>query len=184
MTRSATNKKALGEASKNATMAFDALNSPKYKDIPVAEKEAWLMAAVLHCDLSRLVVSLDECEPGIARLLSMVDIVSKLYEAKAWYLTSGPKALREIAKTRSCGVDFVNARLRELKALHLIEVERYAVYRNKIGYHYDTDMPKYLALFGEEDSEHFYDVLINFVHFSGEWAKLTKEVIQNEAAVV
>lgn len=183
MARSERNKKALGGASRNATKAFDALSSPRYKDTPTAEKEAWLMAAVLHCDLCRLVVSLDECEPGIASLLSMADIVSKLYEAKTWYLTSGAKGLRDIAKTKRCGVEAVNTRLRDLKALHpLVEVEKYAIYRNKIGYHYDAETPKHLIQFGQEDSDHFYSVLINFVRFSGEWAKLAKKVIQEKAA--
>lgn len=183
MARSEKNKKALGGASRNATTAFDALSSQKYKDTPTAEKEAWLMAAVLHCDFCRLVVSLDECEPGIASLLSMADIVSKLYEAKNWYLTTGAKALREIAKTKRCGAEAVNTRLKELKALHpLVEVEKYAIYRNKIGYHYDPDTPKHLTQFGKEDSEHFYAVLTNFVRFSGEWAKLTKKVVQEKAA--
>jgi hypothetical protein len=183
MARSVRNKKALGGASRNATKAFDALSSPKYKDTPTAEKEAWLMAAVLHCDLCRLVVSLDECEPGIASLLSMADIVSKLYEAKTWYLASGAKALREIAKTKRGGAETVNTRLKELKALlPLVEIEKYAIYRNKIGYHYDADTPKHLTQFGKEDSDYFYAALINFVRFSGEWAKLTKKVIQEAAA--
>lgn len=181
MARSERNKKALGEASRNATKAFDVQVSAKYRDTPTAEKEAWLMAAVLHCDVCRLVVSLDECEPGIASLLSMADIVSKLYEAKTWYLTSGAKGLREIAKTKRCGVEIVNIRLKKLKALHPIgEVDKYAIYRNKIGYHYDADTLKHLTQFGKEDSDHFYAVLINFVRFSGEWAKLTKKVIQEE----
>lgn len=185
MNHHARNKEALGGASVNATKAFDALTSPKYKNIPTPEKKAWLMAAVLHCDLCRLVVSLDECEPGIASLLSMADIVSKLYEAKAWYFKSGAMALRKIAQAKRCGVAVVDSRLRELRSLYpLVEVEKYGIYRNKIGYHYDADTPEYLARFGQEDSNHFYALLINFARFSGEWAKLTKMVVQETAATI
>jgi hypothetical protein len=183
MDRSEKNLKALVGASKNATDAFDALHSPEYKHVPHAEKAAWVMAAVIHCDLCRLVVSLDECEPGIAKLLSMADIVSKLYEAKKWYLGVGAKALRKIAEGKSCDTTIVDAKLKELKSLHpIVKVEKYAVYRNKVGYHYDVDTPTYLTRFGQEDSDDFYALLITFSRFSGEWAKLTKRVIQEASA--
>lgn len=89
-----------------------------------------------------------------------------------------------MAKIKHCGVEAVDAKLKELKSLYpLGEVERYVIYRNKIGYHYDADMPEYLARFGQEDSSHFYALLKNFVLFSREWARLTKKVIQDVAAV-
>ena len=120
MARSVANHKALSGASKSAGRALEALSDPQWAHIPREEVVAWAMAAVIHCDMCRLVVSLDECEPGIASLLAMSDVVSKLYEIKRWYLGQGAKALRKIACTKSCGIPLVDERLRQLKSLHPI----------------------------------------------------------------
>jgi hypothetical protein len=141
------------------------------------------MAAIIHCDVCRLVVAFDECEPGLAKLLSMADIASKLYEAKKWYLGAGSKALRQIATGKVCGTQLVDEKLKALKSSHPIsKIDGYAVYRNKVGYHYDADTPQFLSQFGEEDSDAFYAVLMTFAQFSGEWAKLTKAVVQSTSS--
>ena len=179
MSRSSTNQKALSGASRNAGRAFEAVSAVKYTHVPKAHKVAWAMAALIHCDMCRLLVSLDECEPGLAKLLSMADIASKLYEAKKWYVGAGSRALRHIASGKSCGTQLVDQKLKELKSIHPIgKADTYAVYRNKVGYHYDADTPEYLAQFGQEDFDAFYSLLTTFARFSGEWAKLTKTVVQ------
>jgi len=113
----------------------------------------------------------------------MSDVVSKLYEIKRWYLGQGAKALRKIACTKSCGIPLVDERLRQLKSLHPIgSVDKYANYRNRLGYHYADDTVDHLVRFGEEESIHFYALLTTFVRFSGEWAKLTSAVLRDAAA--
>lgn len=180
MARNDRNLKALGGASRSATQALDALDSPEYAHVPRLHRDIWVMATVIHCDICRLVVALDECEPGAARLLSMAGVVSKLYEAKKWYLSAGARSLREIAKIKTCGQTYIEGRLKELKAQHPIsKIDAYAVFRHKVGHHYDAETPKYLAMFGNQDSVAFYSALMTFVRFSGEWAKLAIQVIQD-----
>ncbi len=84
------------------------------------------MAAVIHCDLFRLVVAFDECEPGTARLLSMASTISKLYEAKKWYLDAGAKTLRRIAQRKACGIQPVEDKLKELESSsELVKIDKY-----------------------------------------------------------
>lgn len=183
MARSGRNLRALGGASENATLAFDALSSQEFEAVPKSEKEAWFMSAAIHCDLSRLAVSLSECEPGVAKLLSMADLISKLYEIEKWYSGAGAKRLREIAAAKTCGTSLVDHTLKEMKALHPIsKVDKYRIYRNKVGYHYDVNTPQYLQRFAKEDSDAFFALLLSFVRFSGEWASLTTKVVRAHAA--
>ncbi|NTV51201.1 MAG: hypothetical protein HGA20_16360 [Geobacteraceae bacterium] len=179
MNRSSTSQNALSGAYRNAELAFEAVNAMKYKHVPKADKVVWAVAALIHCDMCRALVSLDKCEPGFAKLLSMMDIASKLYEAKKWYLGAGSKALRQIASRKSCGTQIVDQKLKELKAIHPIgRADNYTDYRNKVGHHYCEDTPEQLLRFGQEDSDEFYSLLTTFARFSGEWVKLTKTVIQ------
>jgi hypothetical protein len=181
--RSVANHKALSGASLSAGRALAALSDPQCAHVPKEEVVAWAMAAVIHCDMCRLVVSLDECEPGLASLLAMSDVVSKLYEAKRWYLGQGAKSLRKIACRKVCGTAVVDDRLKELKSQHPIgSVDRYASYRNRVGNHYAEDTVEYLIRFGQEESLNFYTLLTTFVRFSGEWAKLTGTVLRDSAA--
>jgi len=137
------------------------------------------MAAIIHCDMCRLVIALDECEPGSASLLTMLDVISKLYEAKNWFTKVGAKELRAIAAAKSRDRTCVETVLKNLKSKHRIaDIDRYAAYRNKIGYHYDPEALDLLLRFGQEDSEAFYDMLLRFVRFSHDWAELTKKVLQ------
>jgi hypothetical protein len=182
MKRSELNEMALKAASRNAQNAIDTVRSENFANIPLNEKIAWAMAAMIHCDICRLVVALDECDSeGVARLLWMADIVSKLHEAKRWYFEKGGPLLQDIAKSRTCGPDMVRKKLKEIKTNHPIgAVDKYADYRNKFGYHYDADAIDYLEKFGNEAAGHFYDLLKHFTLFSGEWAQLTRSLIQNQ----
>ena len=179
--RSAKNKTALSGASRNAQRALDAASSPDLKHVHDDDKTAWAMAALIHCDLCRLVVSFDECQvEGVARLLCLADVASKLFEARNWYNNAGTKLLLKIAERKSVAVEHLKKQIEQLKQTHQIHrVNKYENYRNKVGYHYDAKAITYLQHFGTEDSDHFFDVLTEFVKFSGSWAQLTKDLIQN-----
>ncbi len=182
MTRTEANKKTLRSASRNAEQAVNAVTTNECALVPMEEKVAWAMAAVVHCDMCRLIVAFDECErEGIARLLWMADIVSKLYEAKRWYLQKGSRRLRNIAKRKKCGPDCVGNKLKKIRSkFPITEIDKYAKYRNKLGFHYDDKAIDCLNEFGEENAESFFHLLKTFAHFSGEWAQLTKSLIKNE----
>ena len=176
------NRIALAGASKNAARAFEAVTTPEFAHVPIDEKSAWAMAALIHCDVCRLVIAFDECErDGIARLLCMADISSKLFEARNWYNNTGTDLLRGIAVRKPCGVASVNISIEHLKSAHQVHrINKYADYRNKFGYHYDAQALQYLQQFGGEDAEEFFEVLRSFVRFSGEWAQLTKSLVQSQ----
>lgn len=180
MERNQRNEEALRGASKNAEKAFEAVHGKELESVPEDEKVAWAMAAIIHCDLCRLVIAFDECErEGIARLLWMADIVSKLHEAKRWYFEKGNKLLQAIAGRKSCGLDSVRKKIKKIKAEFPIgKIDAYSDYRNKFGYHYDADAVTYLQKFGNEDADAFYELLMVFTSFSGEWAKLTRALLK------
>lgn len=175
-------EKALKDASRNAQNAFDAVSSVEFAHVADEEKTAWAMAALIHCDVIRLVVAFEKCErEGVARLLWMSDIVSKLHEAKRWYFEKGSPLLQKIAENKACGLEPVRKKLKEIRTKHPIgKVEEYRDYRNKFGYHYDADALTYLNKFGKEAAEPFYDLLKQFVLFSGEWAQLSSSLIKNQ----
>lgn len=180
--RSALNRTALSGSSRNAAKALEAAKLPEHSHYPEDEKSAWAMAAVIHCDICRLVIAFDECERegGIARLLCMADIVSKLYEARNWYNNPGTKLLREISARKSFGAQKTNKSIEALKREHQVHrVNRYENFRNKLGYHYDAQTIKFLEEFGNEESDDFFDILTSVVKFCGDWAKLTKRIIQS-----
>lgn len=181
--RTARNQTALLGASRSAEKAFQSVSDADLAHYPANEKTAWAMAAVIHCDFCRLVIAYDECErEGLARLLSMADISSKLVEARNWYNNAGSKLLKEIATSKPCGAEAVSKRIEELKNTHGIHrVNRYVNYRNKFGYHYDENAIAYLQKFGEESADEFFELLSSFVRFSGDWAQLTKNLVQENA---
>ncbi len=181
--RTELNQKALAGASKNADKAFQAVSDQQFAHVPPSQKTAWAMAAVIHCDFCRLVIAYEECErEGLARLLWMADISSKLFEARNWYSNTGTKLLREIASGKPCGVAPVNKEIELLKNTHQIHrINKYEDYRNKFGYHYDENAIACLEKFGAEDANEFFEILVSFVKFSGEWAQLTKNLLKTNA---
>jgi hypothetical protein len=140
------------------------------------------MAAIIHCDRCRVLVAYDEADRGgLAKLLALTDMASKLFEAKRWYFEKGDKLLCKIAKTKKCGEPFIRERLTQLRKSRKIGmIESYSKYRNKFGYHYDSDALEYLVKFGQEDSAAFFELVADFARFSGEWAKLTSSLIKDE----
>jgi hypothetical protein len=176
------NEQTIKIVSKNAQKAFDALQAEEFSSVPKNQKVAWAMAAMIHCDMCRLVVAFDECDrEGLARLLWMVDISSKLFEAKNWYFGKGGRLLLEIAKNKNCGDNAIREKIKEIKTNHPIgKVEKYSTYRNKIGYHYDEHALDLLEQFGKEDAEIFFDMISTFARFSGEWAQLTSSLIKKQ----
>lgn len=184
MKRTELNENALREASINAEKAIDAVHAKEYAAVHPNEKVAWAMAAMIHCDVCKLVVAFDECEhEGIAKLLWMADIAAKLYEAKCWYFKKGGKLLNDIALTKSSSASGVQNKIKEIKSKYPIgNIDEYKKYRNKISYHYDIDALKYLKQFGNEDAGSFNERLRMLVQFSGEWAQLTHSTINPLAA--
>lgn len=182
MKRTELNEKVLVAASTGAEKAVNAVCAQEFASVSEDEKVAWAMAAVIHCDQCRLLVAYDECErDGIARLLWMADIVSKLHEAKRWYFNTGQKLLLSIAATKDCDPDYVHIKIKEIKSNHPIgEIDAYSTYRNKFGYHYDADALSYLDRFANESADLFYERLMTFSQFSSEWIKLTSSLIKNE----
>jgi hypothetical protein len=148
--RSERNRIALSGASKNVAKALNAVSSPDFKHVSEDEKIAWTMAALIHCDLCRLVVSFDECQvEGAARLLCLADIASKLFEARNWYNNVGTKLLLAIAEQKSIDVVGVRRKIDDIKQVHQIHrVNKYKDYRNKFGYHYDASAILHLQRFG------------------------------------
>ena len=182
MKRTELNETTLIGASEGAEKAVNAVRAQEFASVSEDEKVAWAMAAVIHCDQCRLLVAYDECErEGIARLLWMADIVSKLHEAKHWYFNTGGKLLLSIAATKDCGQDYVRKKIKEIKSNHPIgEIDAYSDYRNKFGYHYDVDALTYLDQFANESADLFYERLMTFSRFAHEWVKLTSSLIKNE----
>jgi len=182
MIRTIANEKALKGASKNAENAVNCVTSAQCGSVSKDEKIAWAMAAVIHCDMCRLIVAFDECErDGLARLLWMADLVSKLYEAKRWYFEKGARLLRKIAERKNCGQDCVGKKLKEIRSKYpVVKIDTYAKYRNKLGFHYDVNAIGYLNEFCSEDVALFHELLLVFSRFSGEWSKLTRSLIKDE----
>jgi predicted Zn-ribbon and HTH transcriptional regulator len=182
MQRTELNEKALKGASSGAEKAFNAAFATELAAVSYDEKVAWAMAAIIHCDQCRLIVAYDECElEGIARLLWMADIVSKLHEAKRWYFKTGCRLLLDIATTKNCGQEYVQKAIKEIKSNHPISgIDEYADYRNKFGYHYDVNALSYLDKFAKENADLFFKRLRTFSRFSAEWISLTRSLIANE----
>jgi len=172
---------ALNGASVNAQKAFDAAFSEDFTDIPKGQKTSWAMAAIIHCDICRQVVTFNECKvDGLARLLFIADITSKLFEAHRWYFGAGSELLKGIARDKGLSEESIIDTLKKLASLHKIgKIQSYADYRNKFGYHYDQNALSYLKEFGDEDANDLHNLLMGFVKYSGDWAKITKSLIQD-----
>lgn len=180
MDDSSTNYLALNGASKNAQKAFDAAFSNEYIHVPEDEKKAWAMSAIIHCDICRHVVAFDECKvEGLARLLFIADITSKLFETQRWYFGTGAGLLKRIAKSKGVSEKNVTDALKVLSSKYKIgKAQSHANFRNKFAYHYDENALSYLKKFGEEDANNFHELLIGFVKYSADWARFTKDLIQ------
>ena len=172
---------ALKGASINAQLAFDKLYGTEFAHIPISERQALAMAAIIHCDVCRLVTALDECRyEGLARILWMAEISSKLCEAKDWYFKIGSKLLCDIAISKSYKLEMVTSKIKKIKLTHpIVGIDNYRVYRNKFSYHYDQEALVHLIKFGKEDADSFFDLLMTFALFSKEWAALTRAIILN-----
>lgn len=180
--RSESFQKLLAAASKNADKTFQVFCDPNCAMVPINEKTAWAMAAVIQCDLCRLITAYEDCErEGLARLLWLADITSKLLEARNWYTKSGKKLILEISLSKPCGVEPVDKKIQQLITRHHIHrVNKYKEYRNKFSYHYDGNAIEYLQKFSELDAKEFFEILIDFLEFSRNWAQLTRNLIQGK----
>ena len=162
---------------------MQAFRSEEFDLVPDEQKQAWAMAALIHCDLTRLIVALDAAEGSMARLLWMADLAAKIYEAKRWYLERGGPLLLGIAEQNGYGGDSVREKIRELKAEHQLSgIERLADYRNKLSAHYDEEALEYLERFERAHADEFFSTVGEFVRFSRGWALLARDVLSHVAS--
>lgn len=165
----------------NAERAFNAAFSPAYAQRPELYRHTWAAAAILHCDILRYVVSYEHAtRQGLVRLLWMGDIVSMLYEAREWFLRTGGPNLMEIASLAGDDVAEVQADLKRIKRLYPLDgIDFYKDFRNKVGHHYDPSFVFHLHEFAGSDPKVFFELLNNFVRFSGAWIALCKRVLSH-----
>lgn len=171
----------LAIASLAAERAFEAAVASEYSSYPEIQRHTWAAAAILHCDILRYVVTLENSTTdGLVRLLWMGDIVSMLYEAREWFYHTGTPNVLKIAT--SCGAD-VAALREDLKALNklypLCGVDAFADFRNKVGHHYTPQFVSHLHAFAGTDSGSFFELLTNYARYANEWSAICRKVIQN-----
>ena len=170
----------LTRASAIAERALVAATQDENLSIPLVERETWLTATVIHCDILRMMVALDQCPPeGIARLLWYGDIASALMEAKAWFFNKGNKNLISLAEAKGLDGKSIRSQLRQLADLSpLHELDKYSDYRNKVGHHYDHGLLEHLHTFSTMDAQQFFRLLTNYAEYSTGWVRLCKSVLQ------
>ena len=181
MNRTDINTDVLQKTSRNTAQAYDALYSAEYDHIPEEDKLAWAMACVIHCDITRFLVAISESEAGVTKLLWMAELVSKLFEAEMWYAKKGVLLLENIAKRNDWKGESVRDLTSKLRTDNSIDrIKKFRKYRNKLSFHYERNALDHLRMFGEVDTDEFYNIVKSFVKFSQEWADLTKQVVSNE----
>jgi hypothetical protein len=171
----------LAEASNNADKAYSLVFSEKYSHIPDVEKSIWASAAIIHCDICRLTLAINDTNGlWVARLLTVGDIASKLYEARNWYANTAKSFLIQFASThQEVDNEAVLNKINLLFKKHRpYRIENYKNYRNKVGFHYDSKLLTYFKEFGDLDAEEFFDILESFVQFSHDWHELTKQLLE------
>lgn len=170
--------KILIKVSVNAKNALDAINSQQYLNTSKEEKELCAMSLIILCDIVRLFVAYTKCEKeGIARLLHMADIFSKLYEAKKWYFKTGNKAFSNISKNNGTEDHFANQIKTIKKNFPTEEIESFKEYRNKFSFHYDTNALTFLQDFGNEIGD-FAEIVQKCIDFSCIWVQLVEDLIE------
>jgi len=174
-------RKLLIGASEAAEKAFHAIASPGLAHVPIELREAWLTATVIHCDLCRLMVAYEECErDGIARLLWMGDIASKLYEARLWFHQIGNKLLLKLAHRHGDDQAELRSRLKELERAHPIKnAAAYEKYRHKVGHHYSPEIGTILHDFGQSDSDVFFGTIADVTNYARNWVAMYKHLVRD-----
>lgn len=134
------------------------------------------MALLIHNDVCREVHNLN-INPtiGTSKLLSLGQVLLKLFEANLWYSKIGNKKLLELAKSRGMH-EFIKAKLKELKPLRPSRIEKYADIRNSLSAHYDQLSPKLLQELGTVQAGAFFEDIKMTIRYHQEWLKALRSV--------
>lgn len=172
---------ATAKISQHAKQAVLAVRDEGYSHIPEDEKILWAMSNVIHCDMIRLIDAWNNSDKnGLASVLSVGDIVSKLVEARRWYTTKGYVGIKTIVERKGLDPDAVNS-IKQLSSKHPInQIDEYKKYRNKMGYHYDLDAIDHLYELGTGTEEaDVIKILKIFLEYSHAWVRIIHPVLQS-----
>lgn len=138
--------------------------------------EVKFMASLIHNDVCREIFCL-ESNPtvGDSKLLSIAQVILKLFEANLWYSKIGNKRLLVLAKSRGME-EFVRAKLKEIKFLGSSGVEKYADIRNYLSAHYVQQSPVTLQKLGTIQADTFFKDIEMTTRYRHEWLKVLRSV--------
>jgi hypothetical protein len=132
--------------------------------------------------MARTIVAVDSAPLGIARIMCMAETVSRLFEVKRWYTEKGRASLLAIAERKGIKTNVESSLSAISKTTQIGRIDSYAKYRNKIGYHYDKDAITHLESFVTEPADPYHELLLAFLTYSRDWAKLVRDTIQASRA--
>lgn len=134
------------------------------------------IASLMHNDVCREIHNLTVNPTiGASKLLSIGSIILKLFEENRWYSDVGNKRLRELAKSRGM-LEFIEAKLKEMKLIRPSRIEKYAGIRNKLAGHYDNQIVNILQELGAIQSDAFFEDIEMMVRYSQEWLQALRSI--------
>jgi hypothetical protein len=133
-------------------------------------------ASLIHNDVCREFHNLtDNPTAGASNLLAYGSIILKSFEANRWYSKVGNRRLRELAKSRGM-LEFIEAKLKEMKLIRPNRIEKYAGIRNRLAGHYDNQIVNMLQELGAIQSDAFFEDIEMMVRYSQKWLKALKSI--------
>ena len=134
------------------------------------------IVSLMHNDVCREIHNLTVNPTiGASKLLSIGSIILKLFEENRWYSDVGNKRLRELAKSRGM-LEFIEAKLKEMKLIRSSRIEKYAEIRNKLAGHYDNQIVNILQELGAIQSDAFFEDIEMMVRYSQEWLQALRSI--------
>ena len=134
------------------------------------------IVSLMHNDVCREIHNLTVNPTiGASKLLSIGSVILKLFEENRWYSDVGNKRLRELAKSRGM-LEFIEAKLKEMKLIRSSRIEKYAEIRNKLAGHYDNQIVNILQELGAIQSDAFFEDIEMVVRYSQEWLQALRSI--------
>lgn len=134
------------------------------------------MASLIHNDVCREVLHLHiNPTTGASKLLSISQVILKLFKAYLWYSKTGNKKLRELAESRG-RKDFIQAQFNVMKTLCPSRIEKYADIRNELSAHYLEQSSNVLQRLGTIEADTFFKDLEMTIRYQQEWLKALRSV--------
>ena len=134
------------------------------------------IVSLMHNDVCREIHNLTVNPTiGASKLLSIGSVILKLFEENRWYSDVGNKRLRELAKSRGM-LEFIEAKLKEMKLIRSSRIEKYAEIRNKLAGHYDNQIVNILQELGAIQSDAFFEDIEMMVRYSQEWLQALRSI--------